>query len=314
MNLTTASMKTIFTLFMIIFAQFSIAQCDLSFNTSFYSGFGVSCYGDCDGSITAVPTGSAPFSYSWSTGDTTQSLSGQCAGMYTLTMMDNTGCIHIDSITLTEPSELVASITILNPISQMGFCDGELASFSNGGVPNYSFEWFNCENESEPILGTPNAACAGEWGVVVTDLNGCADTACVALNWPNGDTCTFISENYELGGLDCAWGVFLTLNFEIDSFQWVNCDSSYAPFPGDVGEFYSSEYGGNVAVVIYAYGCIDTSFCHDVCTYSIEELPLLKKKLIKIVDLSGRETKDEPNTLLIFIYDDGTVEKKYRIE
>ena len=36
-----------------------------------------------------------------------------------------------------------------------------------------------------------------------------------------------------------------------------------------------------------------------------------KKKLIKIIDLFGRETALEANKLLLYIYSDGTIEKKY---
>ncbi len=39
-----------------------------------------------------------------------------------------------------------------------------------------------------------------------------------------------------------------------------------------------------------------------------------EKELIKIVDLMGRETEDKPNTLLIYIYSDGTTEKVFRVE
>ena len=38
------------------------------------------------------------------------------------------------------------------------------------------------------------------------------------------------------------------------------------------------------------------------------------KTLIKIVDLLGRETEDQPNIPLIYIYSDGTTEKVYRVE
>ncbi|GEM_PF-5102175 len=38
------------------------------------------------------------------------------------------------------------------------------------------------------------------------------------------------------------------------------------------------------------------------------------KKLVKIVDATGREVEDKPNTLLFYIYDDGTSEKVFRME
>lgn len=125
------------------------------------------------------------------------------------------------------------------------------------------------------------------------------------------DTCEYVSQNYYLGGLDCAWGVYQS-NFPIDSYQWVNCDSLYAPFFGDTSSFYQSSYDGNVAVVIEAWGCIDTSFCNDICSWGIGELSHPKKELVTILDLTGRETEDKTNTLLIYIYSDGTKKKVFR--
>ena len=36
-----------------------------------------------------------------------------------------------------------------------------------------------------------------------------------------------------------------------------------------------------------------------------------KSLIVKIVDLLGRETSIKPNTVLFYIYDDGSVQKKY---
>ena len=41
---------------------------------------------------------------------------------------------------------------------------------------------------------------------------------------------------------------------------------------------------------------------------------VIKKKVIKITDLLGRKTNLNTNTLQLYIYDDGTVEKKVIIE
>ena len=40
-------------------------------------------------------------------------------------------------------------------------------------------------------------------------------------------------------------------------------------------------------------------------------LPSITKKLVSIVDITGREVSPEPNRLLFFIYDDGSVEKRF---
>ena len=46
----------------------------------------------------------------------------------------------------------------------------------------------------------------------------------------------------------------------------------------------------------------------------IENLSPKQKELIKVVDLFGRETTPKTNTLLVYIYSDGTIEKKVIVE
>ena len=49
------------------------------------------------------------------------------------------------------------------------------------------------------------------------------------------------------------------------------------------------------------------------CFVGIEELNE-NKELIKIVDSTGREVKSQGNTLLFYIYNDGTVKKVFQLE
>jgi hypothetical protein len=50
------------------------------------------------------------------------------------------------------------------------------------------------------------------------------------------------------------------------------------------------------------------------CTIGTEELTTTPKQLLKIVDLMGRETTFKPNTPLIYLYDDGSTERVFKIE
>ena len=43
----------------------------------------------------------------------------------------------------------------------------------------------------------------------------------------------------------------------------------------------------------------------------IDNFVVENKRLIKIVDLLGRETEFKPNTVLFYLFSDGTIEKKY---
>ena len=52
----------------------------------------------------------------------------------------------------------------------------------------------------------------------------------------------------------------------------------------------------------------------DTTTVSIVEPLKQAKKLLRIIDILGRESKPQPNIPLFYLYDDGTVEKKVLLE
>lgn len=58
----------------------------------------------------------------------------------------------------------------------------------------------------------------------------------------------------------------------------------------------------------------DSLECSFEVNLNIEEFNMEEKFVIKIYDTLGRETEDKPNTLLIYIYSDGTSEKVFRVE
>lgn len=70
---------------------------------------------------------------------------------------------------------------------------------------------------------------------------------------------------------------------------------------------------GNDGALFYG-----ATFSQDVppyaCTASMSELSKGKKELIKVVDLLGREVQPEPNKVLIYVYSDGTIERKIQIK
>lgn len=62
------------------------------------------------------------------------------------------------------------------------------------------------------------------------------------------------------------------------------------------------------------YYFIDSVVVEPMETSTINEIISHKSKtLIKIIDSTGRESEDNPNTILFFIYNDGTIEKRFRI-
>jgi hypothetical protein len=97
-------------------------------------------------------------------------------------------------------------------------------------------------------------------------------------------------------------------------YQWIDCNND-SILINETGQIFNAVNTGYYAVEITNGECIDTSDCYSVLILDVDEMTQLKeKKLIKIIDLLGRETKPISNTPLIFIYDDGTIERVFHME
>jgi hypothetical protein len=109
-------------------------------------------------------------------------------------------------------------------------------------------------------------------------------------------------------------GATLTATQTGAAYQWIDCDDGNAPIVGEVNQAFIPSSTGNYAVIVTVNDCINTSECRLVDFTGIVELNTTPKQLIKIVDVLGRETPFKPNTPLLYIYDDGTVERKMVIK
>ena len=99
------------------------------------------------------------------------------------------------------------------------------------------------------------------------------------------------------------------------SYQWLDCNDSLVPILGETNQdFTATALTGNYAVEINVFGCVATSGCELIDFTGIDELTFGNKKLLKIVDLMGRETTFKTNTPLIYIYSDGTLERVFELE
>jgi len=103
----------------------------------------VGCFGDCDGDAQVTAAGGAfPYTYLWSTGDSTDFISGLCAGGYTVTVTDAGGCSATDSIYIDEPPELFVNLVQNSYTICAGSSTTIGANPSGGDSSFYSFYWF----------------------------------------------------------------------------------------------------------------------------------------------------------------------------
>ncbi len=134
-----------------------------------------SCFGECDGSISISIQGGTPgYTATWSTGATGTSISGLCAGNYSVTIQDANGCVFTDTYSVTQPAAFGLNFLVTNE-SPAGD-DGSInLTVSPSG--NYSFLWSNGAT-TEDIFGLT----AGIYTVTVTDVvSGCTTVGSEAV-------------------------------------------------------------------------------------------------------------------------------------
>lgn len=126
------------------------------------------CHGDKTGNLSIAVNGTtSPYTYSWSSGQMTNSISNLPAGKYTVLVTDKNGCTTSVTDTITEPTPL-----LLTSGSQV-ICNGLSATLnvnSSGGTPPYTYLWNNTAGKSA-MTASPSATTL--YTVQTVDANGC---------------------------------------------------------------------------------------------------------------------------------------------
>lgn len=143
----------------------------------------ISCAGKCDGALTASVTGSSPYTYSWSGGETTSSISSLCEGTYSLEVTDNNGCVGTINTTLVSPTQMTNDLSSLP--ENCGNSDGMASVNVSGGTSPYTYLWSN-----GGTTATISNLASDPYTVTITDGNGCQSTGSVMVGNNTGPSLT----------------------------------------------------------------------------------------------------------------------------
>ena len=136
----------------------------------------LSCPGMCDGSASGVPTGGTPpYTYYWTNGQTSPTITNLCSGTYTFTVADMNGCTEQSIVIVMEPDMLWMWFDITDETSALN--DGSATAIVMGGTPNYAYAWSNGGATNPQVNLSP-----GLYTVIVTDANGCEITDSTSVN------------------------------------------------------------------------------------------------------------------------------------
>ncbi len=138
--------------------------------------------------IDSVTGGTPPYTYSWSTGDTTQTITGLAPGTYRATGIDSHGCtdsrnVVVDSIPLTSLSAHAGNDKTVCTGGQTPIGGNPAAS---GGSSPYTYSWSPSTGLSNTSTANPTAAPSATttYTLVVTDNGGAtaSDQVTVTVN------------------------------------------------------------------------------------------------------------------------------------
>ena len=202
-----------------------------------------SCADEASGAINITVTGgTAPYSYSWSNGQTTEDLSALASGNYTVVVKDAKGCT-VNAAFNVPKTTFQVSRTVVQPTCH----DDHNASITLqepiGGTGPFSYLWSNGQTGSSLTDLGP-----GTYSVTITDATGCSRTITSVISNPPAIVATASASN---GGCneEGSFSVDLTVTGGTApyTFEWSN---------GDTTEHLVGVQSGTYTVLITdAHGC-----------------------------------------------------------
>lgn len=143
--------------------------------------------GSSNGSASITITGgTAPYTYLWApSGGTSSTASTLTGGNYTVTVTDQKGCTLVLPVSIPFDG-MTAGISASQDVACFGEQTGSAAVSVTLGSGTYSYQWY--DSGFNPIAGATGALVnnltAGNYQVIVTDIQGCKDTVPVTINQP----------------------------------------------------------------------------------------------------------------------------------
>ena len=190
------------------------------------------CPYSSDGSLGVmnITNGYGPFTYLWSTGETTASISNLCCGTYSLTMTDIYSCVRVKEYDLysENATQTVSVVSYQNP-NCLGPCNGSIEIATSLAPPfNFTIVGANTPlqqaSSNSSTFTIPNL-CRDNYVITVIDPAGCEHSAYQELHdlhFEMDITSTYCSP-YNAGFIDLL--VFggvgtLSYNWELDGVPY----------------------------------------------------------------------------------------------
>ena len=219
---------------------------------------GVTCFGGSNGAIAvSVSDGTVPLTYSWSSGQTTQDISGLTATTYTLIVTDSAGCKDTLVSNVAQPSDITITPSVTD--ASCNNSNGAASVSVSGGNPGYTYLW-STGLANDTILNV----AAGNYTITVTDLSGCTKSQVVVVNNTNGPS----ASTQQMVPVSCPGGN----NGQLD----INVSFGTPPFTYLWSTSATTQDVTGLTAGIYTVTVTDFNLCITILTDTVTEpLPLV---------------------------------------
>ncbi|MBI1224291.1 MAG: T9SS type A sorting domain-containing protein [Bacteroidetes bacterium] len=138
----------------------------------------LTCTGGMGEASVLASGGLEPYSFNWSNGEDSSSISVATAGPISVTVTDANGCIATATTMVAVAGQLNLGITV-SPISCHDGSDGIATVMSSNGLAPFSWLW--ADGQTTPQI---TGLSSGGYSVTVTDANGCSDDLSFTITAP----------------------------------------------------------------------------------------------------------------------------------
>lgn len=163
-----------------------IIQSSTTFDYGFYVVSDTACRGDNGKLFITGLTGQQPYTYLWSNGETTPSISGLSATGYTVTVTDKTGAQVTKGVAVPSTPSL-GLISVLPTFTSCYTDDGEIIITISGGTPPYNYILSNGDSHITNLdFQYFFNLSAGNYKITVIDASYCTFNTEIDILTPSG--------------------------------------------------------------------------------------------------------------------------------
>ncbi|RYY58004.1 MAG: T9SS type A sorting domain-containing protein [Chitinophagaceae bacterium] len=138
------------------------------------------CHGGSEGAATiSVSGGVAPFTYSWSSGGTSDTEEFLAAGTYECIITGANGCTYTETVVIGEPA-LLTAVKSATDETCFGAANGTASVVISGGTAPYFYTWL----PGGQTTATATGLAPGNYTCTIYDANGCGFSRSVVVGGP----------------------------------------------------------------------------------------------------------------------------------